>query len=486
MFDRLVRRAVLPHADGVVRQHVDDAAPHQRRQADGRTHVVREDEEGGAERDHSAVPRHPAEDRPHPVLAHPEMDVPTPRLRIGEKLTGLFHDRFRRGGQVRGSARQLRHLRGDRVQHLAGRTPGGRRAGLGQERRDPLRPSLGEIAPHPPLPFEGKRRERGGVRGELHPPLLLRLLPARQRLPEMGEHVVGHEEGRGGGPPEVFLREGDLGLPQRRPVRARGVLLVGAAVPDARANDHQGGALPLSVGHLDRRRHPGEIRVPVRDVQHVPTVRPESAPHVLAEGEVRRPFDGDPVVVVERHEVSQPLEAGQGRRLGGNPLHQVAVGAERHDPMGDDLVPGTVEPLRQHPGGHRHPDGVPQPLPQRARRHLDARGVSRLGVPRGLAPPLPELPQVVEGHVVPREVEQGVEEHGGVPAREDEPVASRPIRVQRVVPQVLRPQQVRQRRQPHRRAGVPRLRLLDRVDRQEPDGVDRPQRERAVLHGGLH
>src|SRR3989304_4402751 len=62
------------------------------------------------------------------------------------------------------------------------------------------------------------------------PPLLPRPLPARQGLAEMGEHVVGHEEGRGGGPSEALLREGDLGLPQRRAVRARGVLLVGAAV----------------------------------------------------------------------------------------------------------------------------------------------------------------------------------------------------------------------------------------------------------------
>src|SRR3972149_2867052 len=95
---------------------------------------------------------------------------------------------------------------------------------------------------------------RGGSRGNLPPPLLLRLLPARQRLPEMGEHVVGHEEGRCGGPSEVFLREGDLGLPQRRPVRAGRVLLVRASVADARPHDHERGALALGGSGCDRRR----------------------------------------------------------------------------------------------------------------------------------------------------------------------------------------------------------------------------------------
>ena len=183
---------------------------------------------------------------PIPCSRTPKWKFRPPGSASGRNSPPILDHRLGRRGKVRRPSGKLRHLRGDRVQHLAGRAPGGHRACLGRKRRDPLRPPLGEIAPHPSLPFEGKRRERGGVRGELHPPLLLRLLPARQRLPEVGENVVGHEEGRGGGPPEAFLREGDLGLAQRRPVRGRGVLLVGAAVPDARPNDHKGGALPLT------------------------------------------------------------------------------------------------------------------------------------------------------------------------------------------------------------------------------------------------
>ena len=41
-------RAVLAEADGIVRHHVDDAAAHQRRQADRAAGIVGEHQEGAA------------------------------------------------------------------------------------------------------------------------------------------------------------------------------------------------------------------------------------------------------------------------------------------------------------------------------------------------------------------------------------------------------------------------------------------------------
>jgi hypothetical protein len=48
MLDRLMGRAVLAEADGVVRHDVDDALAHQRGEADRRAAIVGEDQEGAA------------------------------------------------------------------------------------------------------------------------------------------------------------------------------------------------------------------------------------------------------------------------------------------------------------------------------------------------------------------------------------------------------------------------------------------------------
>ena len=70
------------------------------------------------------------------------------------------------------------------------------------------------------------------------------------------------------------------------------------------------------------------------------------------------------------------------------------------------------------------------------------------------------------------EVEQRVEQHRGVPGREHEAVAVGPDRVGGVEAQEALPERVGDRRQRHRRPGMARVGLLDRVDRQRADRVD--------------
>ena len=59
------------------------------------------------------------------------------------------------------------------------------------------------------------------------------------------------------------------------------------------------------------------------------------------------------------------------------------------------------------------------------------------------------------------------------PAREDETVAVRPVRVRRVVVHHLGVEEVRERRERHGGAGMPGVRLLDGIHRERADGVDR-------------
>ena len=73
------------------------------------------------------------------------------------------------------------------------------------------------------------------------------------------------------------------------------------------------------------------------------------------------------------------------------------------------------------------PDGVGEALAERTGGRFDARCQAPLRVARRPGAPLAEVLQVVDGQVVARQVEHRVEEHRGVPGREHEAVAIRPV-----------------------------------------------------------
>ena len=87
--------------------------------------------------------------------------------------------------------------------------------------------------------------------------------------------------------------------------------------------------------------------------------------------------------------------------------------------------------------------------------------------------PLAELLEVVERDVVAGEVERRVLEDAGMPGREDEAVASRPVWVGRIVPHHVAVEQIRHRCESHRRPRVTGVRLLHCVHRECADRVDR-------------
>ena len=94
------------------------------------------------------------------------------------------------------------------------------------------------------------------------------------------------------------------------------------------------------------------------------------------------------------------------------------------------------------------------------------------GCPGVSAAPLPELLDVVEGQPVPGEEQKGVQQDRGVAVGKDEAVAVGPLGVGRVVAHDAGEEHVRQRRQRHGRARVPRVGLLGGVHGEAPDDVD--------------
>ena len=75
LLDGLVRRTVLTHADAVVRKHEERFQLHERGQPQRRLHVIREDEERGAEGKNAAMRRHAVHSRAHRVFADAEGNV---------------------------------------------------------------------------------------------------------------------------------------------------------------------------------------------------------------------------------------------------------------------------------------------------------------------------------------------------------------------------------------------------------------------------
>src|SRR5574340_1299986 len=127
--------------------------------------------------------------------------------------------------------------------------------------------------------------------------------------------------------------------------------------------------------------------------------------------------------------------SGQRGCLRGDAFHQVAVADDRIGGVVDDLETGTVVTRRHLRFANRHAHRIGKPLPQRAGGGLYAWRMPPFGMPRCLAAPLAEIPDVVQRQVVTGEMQQAVEQHRTVPGREYEAVTVEPARITRIVPE---------------------------------------------------
>src|SRR6202521_2131477 len=169
----------------------------------------------------------------------------------------------------------------------------------------------------------------------------------------------------------------------------------------------------------------------------------------------------------------------------GNSFHHVAVAANRPDVVIEQFESRTIEICRQPAFGDGHAHAVCDALTEWSGGGLDTRGQAVFGMPRGLAADLPEILDLIERQGKSRknfalrtyfayshQLQQGIQQNGGVPIGEHETVAVRPDRIFWVIAQKLLPQTVRDRSEIHRRPGVTRVRLLHRVHRKSTNRVD--------------
>ena len=91
MLDRLMRRTVLANAERVVCPDINHVQAHQRRETHCRFHVVREDEERAAGRNHAAVQRHAVGHAGHRQLRNARLEEFTAEVAL-RKGFGLLEE----------------------------------------------------------------------------------------------------------------------------------------------------------------------------------------------------------------------------------------------------------------------------------------------------------------------------------------------------------------------------------------------------------
>ena len=373
--------------------------------------------------------------------------------------------------QVRRAADHAGQRTGRPLQRPARVVARRRGRGAGQVRQRVL-PAVRQLSRARSLEVGCQRREGVAVGVQTPLPLRLRRGPRRDLAPPVLQRVGVDMERIQRRVADVALGGRDLVVAERGAVRVRRSRHVGAALGDGGAEHDQRRAGGLGARSGQRAVDCGQVRA-VPDRERVPAVSRKAAALVGRRGQVGRALDRDPVVVEDPNQLAEPLVARDLGRLVGDALHEVAVRAQRVRVVIHDVVAGPVVAPGEPPLRERHPHRVGDALSQRARGGLDPGRVTELGVAGRPAAPLPELSDVVQRHPVARQVQNTVQEHGGVAGRQHKAVAVEPRRVGGVVAQVPGPERVSEGRERHRRPRVSRTCGLHRVHGERLHRVDR-------------
>ena len=498
MLDRLMRWPVLAQADRIVRQHQNHRPVHDGRKTHRRPQIVGEHEKGRPERTQSHE-RHSITNCGHPVLANAKMQVAAAVL-AGLKILFSVQQRHRRRRQVRRAADEPRQMLREAVEHLAARNPAADSFGVGGKRRNPLVPTFGQLAGPHRFQLGSLRGIRLFVLGEFLFPLFPGRLAVRANSGgKMLPNFVGDEELCILRPAIDLLCQLHFLGAERGPMSAVRVGFVRRAVANDALEHNDRRLVGHLLGRVDCPLNRAEV-VSVVHAQRVPAIALEPCSHIFAEGQLRVALDRDRVVIVNPQQVIQLEMPGRRSGLAGNPFHQVAVAAQHIDAVLEQLKARPVVMGCQPLGRHRKADAGSDALPQRAGRRLDSRRLAKLRVAGARAVELPKIldvfqrdrqsllqPIVVLGYFPHAgQVQDRIQQHRRMAARQDEPIAARPHRLRRVVAQIVLPKLIGHRREGHRRARMAAVGLLDGVHAQRADRVDRQQVNAGLGFGDGH
>ena len=464
-------RAIFTQADGVVGEHEDGTLLHQRSHAHGVAAIFHEDQEGRAVGHETAVQGDAVHDRSHAEFTDTVIDVVTAGIFLGQTL-GVGPDSQVGTGEVSRAAHQFRQQRAIGVQGVLGGFAGSHGLAFVLAFLDVRLGFLGEIGGqvtgHATLELSRQFRLGLLVGRKLLLPLGLRCRTFLTGVPGTGD--VGRNFERTVLPAQLLAGQGDFVVTQGGTVTAFLALFVrGTKADDGLAAD-QRGLFGVGTGGFDRGAN-GVSIMAVDCGNHLPAVRLETLRGVISKPAVNFAIDGDAVVVVEEHKLAEAQGACQGSHFVGDTFHEAAVAEERIGVVINNLVARTVELRCQGLLGNGETNGVGNALAEGAGGRFNARGVAIFGMARGLGVQLTEILDVVDGNVVTAQVQQGVLQHGAVTVGQHEAVPVGPLRVGRVVAQVIVPQYLGDIRHTHGRTRVAGLGFLNRIHAQRANGV---------------
>lgn len=157
---------------------------------------------------------------------------------------------------------------------------------------------------------------------------------------------------------------------------------------------------------------------------------------------------GVPVAVHDRRQVVQPMVLAEQGGLPHQPFVALAVAEESEHP-------GSASPVFQRPG---RPGGNREPLAERAGTHFHPWALP-VRMPLEPASQLPQRPEFLHGKI-PGHGQRRVQDRGGVPFAQEEPVPVFRPRVRRVVPHHFEEQGRHDVRGRQRRTRMTRARRL--------------------------
>ena len=183
-----------------------------------------------------------------------------------------------------------------------------------------------------------------------------------------------------------------------------GRVLTGAAIADVGAAGNDGRPIRLRLGRAQGSIH--RLHVVAIHPLYMPAIGLKPLQHLLGEGDLGGPIDGDVIVIVQHDEFAQAPMAGQRSSLMRDPFHQIPVASQDIGVVVHHREAGPIEAGREPALRQGHPHCVADPLPQRACGHLDPPFGVIFRMARGHIPPLTEMLQLIQGDGITEQVEQ--------------------------------------------------------------------------------
>ena len=121
--------------------------------------------------------------------------------------------------------------------------------------------------------------------------------------------------------------------------------------------------------------------------------------------------------------------------------------------------------------GQGHAHGRGQPLAQRAGGHLHAHIQVIFRVPRSLGTPLTKIFNLFQRQVIAGQMQQAVEQHGGVPVGKHKTVPVGPAGIGGIMPKHVPPESLGHVGHAQRRAGVPGTGFFNGVHGQDTESI---------------